>query len=408
MKKKIRSPLRDERGNVAVIAAIAIVPLILAAGVALDFSSSESVRSDLQASVDSAALAAIASGETAQSAMTQIADSYFRTNFSANQPGLQAAVSTSYGADTINVSAVISIDTAFMKLVGKNSIDVNASATATKRDGDPVCMLSLDPSGRAAIEIQGSANFVANDCYVHTNSRHDKGLDSHTGTANPATAGGFCAVGGHVGTGFSPTPESNCKIVDDPFADLPWPAITSCDETDLVIKKETRTLHPGTYCGGLNLGTNANVTFAAGTYVIKDGPFVIGSQASAHGENVAFVLTGTNTSIQLNSGADIDLDAHESGDYRGILFAQNPASNPGGESDIQGGSNMSIVGSIYLPTQKLDIGGGGDLTIVSSHTPLVASQFAIRGNSIDISLDPNLFPGTDNVAKVNEFVRLIR
>ena len=49
---------RDSRGTIAVTAAIAVVPLMLALGVAIDYSSLAVTRTDLQAAADSAALTA--------------------------------------------------------------------------------------------------------------------------------------------------------------------------------------------------------------------------------------------------------------------------------------------------------------------------------------------------------------
>jgi Flp pilus assembly protein TadG len=47
----------DQRGVVAVIFALTLLPLLMGAGVAIDYSRAASARSDLQAAVDAAALA---------------------------------------------------------------------------------------------------------------------------------------------------------------------------------------------------------------------------------------------------------------------------------------------------------------------------------------------------------------
>ena len=50
----------DRRGAVAIITALALIPLLLATGGAIDFGRITVMRSELQQAVDSAALAAMA------------------------------------------------------------------------------------------------------------------------------------------------------------------------------------------------------------------------------------------------------------------------------------------------------------------------------------------------------------
>ena len=50
----------DRRGAVAIITALALIPLLLATGGAIDFGRITVMRSELQQAVDSAALAAVA------------------------------------------------------------------------------------------------------------------------------------------------------------------------------------------------------------------------------------------------------------------------------------------------------------------------------------------------------------
>jgi len=41
---------------------------------------------------------------------------------------------------------------------------------------------------------------------------------------------------------------------------------------------------------------------------------------------------------------------------------------------------MNIVGKIYLPTQILDIAGGGDVGMASPYFALIADMIVVRGN----------------------------
>ena len=52
---------RDQRGNTAVLFALSIVPLLLAAGCAIDYLRYVNARTEIQAALDAGALAAAAS-----------------------------------------------------------------------------------------------------------------------------------------------------------------------------------------------------------------------------------------------------------------------------------------------------------------------------------------------------------
>ena len=55
---------RDQRGNLAVIFAVATVPLISAIGVAIDYSEATRIKAKLQSAADAAAVAAISQQST--------------------------------------------------------------------------------------------------------------------------------------------------------------------------------------------------------------------------------------------------------------------------------------------------------------------------------------------------------
>ena len=95
----------------------------------------------------------------------------------------------------------------------------------------------------------------------------------------------ICSGGGYegrVGANVSPTPLTDCPPIKDPLASRPPPPVpASCDNGSLVpllprkINGGTRTLDPGTYCGGLIVTGGANVTLREGTYIFNQGPLVV-------------------------------------------------------------------------------------------------------------------------------------
>ena len=59
---------------------------------------------------------------------------------------------------------------------------------------------------------------------------------------------------------------------------------------------------------------------------------------------------------------------------------QDPTSNPGEETVIQGGGSLNFVGTFYLPTWHLEIGGNGVIAGASPQVSVIANTIEIRGN----------------------------
>ena len=175
------------------------------------------------------------------------------------------------------------------------------------------------------------------------------------------------------------------------------------------------TLQPGTYCGGLNLHAK-NITFAPGEYVIKDGPLVFDSGTVAKGEEVTFVFAGRDASLQIDLGSTLDLSAPERGDLAGLVFAQYleaehgaEATLPSAESVISSGGNLNLIGTAYLPTQKISFVGGSISAAQAPATSFIGYQLRIDdGAKINIAVDhlqaglPPILPRSDESARLIE------
>src|ERR1700726_4719445 len=114
---RIRSALaefgRSDRGNIAVIFAIACVPLISFMGAAIDYSRANAARSSMQAALDSTALMVskdLSSGIITTSQISTQAQAYF------------AALYTNKDAQ--------SVSTDFMKVAGFPQLNFNTSSTS--------------------------------------------------------------------------------------------------------------------------------------------------------------------------------------------------------------------------------------------------------------------------------------
>jgi Flp pilus assembly protein TadG len=71
----------SESGALAPILAVAAIPVIMAAGIAVDYGNAISMQARLQAAVDAAALAAGRESNMSDSELERIANDYFNSNF---------------------------------------------------------------------------------------------------------------------------------------------------------------------------------------------------------------------------------------------------------------------------------------------------------------------------------------
>ncbi|WP_026283760.1 pilus assembly protein TadG-related protein [Rhizobium sp. 2MFCol3.1] len=133
-------------GNFGILTAILLVPMIGAAGVAIDFSHAVEIRTQLYNAADAAAVGAVAEKSAAVSqAMTMsgdgsiaVGESEARNLFSGQMSGealslpvsLTATVTRNLNRVTSNITFRASVPTTFMSIFGKNSVDVSGTASA--------------------------------------------------------------------------------------------------------------------------------------------------------------------------------------------------------------------------------------------------------------------------------------
>ena len=167
---------RDQRGNIAVIFALAVIPVISAIGCAIDYSEATRIKAKLQSAADAAAVASISknsAGWLAASTMTTNgevsvaetdANNIFDGNATNAKPdytnGTRSAVVTKTGAtltSAVNFSA--QVPTTFMNVIGFQNLTVSgvSKASATM----PLYLdfyLALDVSASMGLPSTSSPN----------------------------------------------------------------------------------------------------------------------------------------------------------------------------------------------------------------------------------------------------------
>jgi hypothetical protein len=257
-----------------------------------------------------------------------------------------------------------------LKVLGIPSINVRSFAKAARiKDGPPPCVLTLSKTASPAIDLGGSAVFEGKSCVLHANSSATGAIA--VGGSAKVKADGYCAVG-TVSSYYalSPAPENGCAEMEDPYASLTAPAVTTCTPgtPNQVPSSQTKTLHPGVYCGGLTILGNA--TLNPGLYVIKDGSLGMNSNGTIVAKGVTFYLMGSNAGFDIAGGAKLELSPMTDGPYRGLVIVQDRNSNVSGTSKLNGNDNTVVTGAIYAPTQLVRMNGTGTFGQASPFMPL--------------------------------------
>lgn len=154
--------MRHRRGVTAVTFAIALLPLLVMAGTAIDVSRAFIVKQRLGFAIDAAALAVGAStGTTAE--LTTLMQQYFDANYPAEKLGVPATPVMTLSGKTVNITANAEVDTAFMRIVGYDRVAVQASTTVVRESVGLEVAMVLDTTGSMSGSKLTSLKTAAND-----------------------------------------------------------------------------------------------------------------------------------------------------------------------------------------------------------------------------------------------------
>jgi Flp pilus assembly protein TadG len=170
---------KAERANVAIIYALSLIPLLVAAGAAVDLSRALVVRARLSQALDAAGLAVGATTNLTQQQMQDLATKYFNANYPSTKLGVPGAITVSQTGQVIDLTATASLSTTLMYLVGINTLNVGVSSEITRSSNNIEVGLALDitgsMSGSSVASLITSANslvdIVVQDAQTPTYSK---------------------------------------------------------------------------------------------------------------------------------------------------------------------------------------------------------------------------------------------
>jgi hypothetical protein len=252
----------------------------------------------------------------------------------------------------------------------------------------------LDPSAGGALTLSGSASVnVTGDVIVDSSSSSAIAISG----AASVKAAGIEVVGGVQKSGsptFSPQPVTGSKVVADPLAALPLPAIPAGLTkygSKSVSGSSSAPLQPGIYSqisvsgaasaslaagtyviegGGLTVSGSGTVSIAAGTSIILEGGgLAVSGAAAIKGSGVTVFNFGTAYNgttdggtfgpITLSGSGSVSLTSATSGTYAGILIFQGRDNTKA--LTFSGAAMQGITGMMYAPAAQLAESGSAQV-----------------------------------------------
>jgi Putative Flp pilus-assembly TadE/G-like len=350
------------------LVALALVVLVGFAALAVDIGMAWGTRRTMQTAADAAATAGAIASRESQNVTTAAKDTASLDGFTDGANGVTVTVTNPYAGCSGNANCVqVIIDqsqsTHSLGVLHIGSIDVKASAASGTTNSDS-CVYTLNPAASPGLLVQGSVN-VNLSCGAVDNSTQSPAAQCK-GAAGNFTATSIAVAGSVSGSCFTPTPTTGTSEAPDPFAYLG--SQPSCSGN---AKFTPNVSGPGSYCGGISLNGNKNVTLSSGTYNLGSGGFSINGNATLSGTGVTIITSGA---VSMNGNGTVTLSAPTSSTYKGILFWDTSTS----PSKISGNSSSTFDGALYFPDSTLTYTGNSSST---GYTIIAVGQLQFQGNA---------------------------
>jgi hypothetical protein len=391
----------DDRGSVAVIFAVALIPILLGVGAAIDLSRANAFRSTLQAALDNALLSGAKDGS---SSWSQVASNIFSANATSRYSTTVSSSFSQSSTTTYTGSASGSVPTTFMGIFNVANIPVSVRSAALISGPDNSCILTLDhgqPTSHVSLLLNGAPVVNLSGCSIRSNTAMD--CNGHDGNNTAALASGAASGCTH--------PYSYAASVPDVYASFASNISKQCGSSRPGVSWSSGTL-PGGYgvikvtngiyteyhiCGDLTLSGSGSLLDSNPTsdtlIVVENGSVNITSGANITTARTALVLTGNNSyASQINfpkgngQSATLSLSAPSdpSGPWQGVALYEDPSLTYGVDNSWGPGATLNVDGLAYLGNSNVTTDGNTGSNN-SQCSKFVFNSFTTNG-SVDLQL----------------------
>jgi hypothetical protein len=383
---------RSNQGSVAIIVAIMLIMLAGFSALGTEVVYAMFKQRQMESTASSAALAGAVALMTGHPADFTIETRAIATTagFTTGTAGVTVTINHPplSGPNTGNTSAVEVIvaqpqTLPLSSLFVSGPWNVTGRAVATAGNGASDCVLALDPNSATGVSISNGASITLSQCGLGVNATGSSALSVTGGatlTAKSVSVSGMDTVNGGGTINATNGVKTSQPVVADPYSGTPIPSDAAC----MTYTNKTQTLSPGVYCG-ISIGNGANVVMSAGVYVIagnSNGGFSVAGGSQVSGTGVTVVLTGSGSNYataSITNGATVNLSAPTTGSTKGLVFFADPNSPSTPGSTFGGGSQMTLTGALYFPSQTVNYQNGTSTS--ATCTQLIAWLIVFQGGA---------------------------
>jgi len=373
---------RREKGAVLVLIAILIPLLLIALGLVVDNGQAFDTKRRLQKAADAAAIAAAQEMRRGNKDGAEAAAIKNAALNGAAAPDAQVTVTSPPKTGPragdpwfMEVTVRRASPLYFMRAIYEKDLMVEARAVAGITNGKN-CIIALNKTASPGLLVSGTADVDAGECGVQVNSSASTGLRANGGAI--LEAANIAVAGGYSGVGFSPSPVTGAKVMEDPLSDLPPPPVGACTSKKAFKITATTTLSPGVYCGGITVNAGAVANLKPGIYVLMGGLSVLGG-GTIQGDEVMFYNTQSPYGpIEFAGTSTAKLTAPKSGPYTGILFFTDREVVGGKMNKFAGTDDSYFTGALYFPKQPLTFTGTAGME--TQKVLIIADTVEFQGN----------------------------
>ncbi len=368
----------SERGQALVLIVAGIIALVAITALAVDGGNAFSDRRHAQNAADTSALASalamIRGNDWYSTGLSRAADNGYDNNGATNTVQVVTPpIEGPYAGNDEYVQVIIvsHVETYFAPVIGVDEITNRVLAVARAKPPElsemffgnaivstaPHECKAMKYQGNAGTTVTGGGVFVNSDCSCDSTAAF---FNNSGSAALTIPDGGLTSVGCIRYKPGAVVPAPGAPV---PSLQLPYPPPYIFPDTTEMCQGATK--WNGTF-------PPAGVTsLAAGVHCVN-GTFKMNAGDTLTGHNVTIVML--NGDVSWNGGATINLDAPDSGTYKGLLIYM-PLNNAGTIS-INGNSGSSFTGTFLAPAAAVSVNGTGGVSGMNSQ---------IIGYTVDLS-----------------------
>lgn len=373
----LKRMLRDERGNIALIAALALPALAMLVAGGVDLQRVTSDRSRMQDIADAAALAGAGDLALAINDDTAIARVEALIDATLGEWEQRPEIVPTVRIVTDGPQRIMEVrldgtaPSFFVNLLPPGGWKFDAVSRAVSVGMTPLCVLAIADTSDKIINVKDSSRLRAPACMVHSN----RDVLVEGGRIEAAMVQAVTSAQGQI----SPAPGTGAADIPDPFAALTLTEPTRCSGRSNrdVIESGVVRLAPGVHCGGLQIKGTAELVLLPGEHWFRNGVLHISDDARMTGTDVT-LLFDRASKFDFRDRALINLGGRRSGPYAGIVMAATRDNTQ--DFVITSESVESLLGVIYVPEARLRIEGRADVARDSDWTVIVARSLQLTGS----------------------------